>query len=207
MLTDSQLKELSTKMSIPLEAVCFKDELPKKLTYNKGYIINLEDSMDEEGNDNTGTHWTALYVAKYPDGKVEPIFFDPYGANPSENIKKFVLDNTGKKLPFTKKDIQSLMNNACGWYCLAFLHFITAWEHRTKDLYDDVSYFMDLFDDLNVSIDWKKNEHILRMFFQSKDPKLRKEIDVLADTQNIMGDDEGNGNDLVKIPVSMKLMG
>jgi len=99
------------------------------------------------------------------------------------------------------------MNNACGWYCLAFLHFITAFEHRTKDLYDDVSYFMDLFDDLNVSIDWKKNEHILRMFFQSKDPKLRKEIDVLADTEHIMGDDEKGGDDLVKIPVSMKLMG
>ena len=87
MLTDSQITQLSQKMNIPLELVCFKDELPRKAAFNKSYVINLDDSIDEKGNQNEGTHWTALQINKYPDGKVEPIFFDPYGQPPSESIK------------------------------------------------------------------------------------------------------------------------
>ena len=205
MLTDHQLYELAEKMGVPLQTVCFKDELKGKLKYNVAYIVNMDDSVDEEGNRNEGTHWTCLQVNKYPSGAVEPIFFDPYGQPPAENIKKFVLDNTGKKLPFTTADVQSLMNNACGYFCMAFLHFINVWDHRTKDLYDDVSNFMAMFDDLNKSIDWKKNEYVLKMFFQSPDPKLRKEINVIANTHDIMDQDTGGGMDLgkVKKPTSL----
>ena len=161
----------------------------------------------ENGEENDGTHLTCMQVNKYPSGQIEPIFFDPYGAPPSESIKKFVLDNTGKKLPYTEKDVQSLMNNACGYYCAAFLHYINAWEHRTKDLYADVDMFLHYFDDLNKSIDWKKNEYILKMFFQSSDPALRKEIDVISHPDHITKQDTGKGIDIVKIPVSTKLMG
>jgi hypothetical protein len=206
MLSDSQIKELSKKMDFPLACVCFKDELPRKLEYNKGYVINLEDGTDEEGNQNEGTHWTALQVNKYPNGIIEPIFFDPYGVAPSENIKKFVLNNCGKKLPYTEKDIQSIMNNACGWYVCAFLHYINTWEHRTTDLYADVGMFLDYFDDLNKSIDWKKNEYILKMFFQSKDPTKRQEIDVISSTHNIIDEDEGKGINLTKIPVDVNIL-
>ena len=206
MLTDSQLEELSKKMNIPLEGIYFKDELPRKLNYNKSYIINLEDAFNEKGEQNEGTHWTCLQVNKYKDGKVEPIFFDPYGAPPSEDIKKFVLDNTGKKLPHTTKDVQSLMNNACGWFCCAFLHYINNWDHRTHNLYDDVSCFLEYFDDLNKSIDFKKNEYILKMFFQAKDPKLRKEIEVISNPNEIHDQDEGKGLDIVKIPMDIKIM-
>jgi len=199
MLTDHQLYELAEKMGFPLEKVCFKDELKGKLKYNVAYIINLDDSEDAEGNQNEGTHWTCLQVNKYPDGRIEPIFFDPYGQPPSENIKKFVEDNTGKKLPHTTADIQSLMNNACGYYCCAFLHFINTWEHRQKDLYDDVSNFMAMFDDLNKSIDWKKNEYILKMFFQSPDKKVRKAIEVITDPDDIITQDTGKGVDLMKV--------
>jgi len=206
MLTDSQIKDLSKKMNFPLEGVFFKDELPRQLKYNTSYVINLDNSIDDEGNENEGSHWTCLQVNKYPDGKVEPIFFDPYGAPPSESIKKFVKDNCAKYLPYTTKDIQSLMNNACGFYVCAFLHYINSWEYRCKDLYDDVDMFMNYFDDLNTSIDWKKNEYILKMFFQSSDPNKRTDIDVLSN--KIMNEDEkGKGFDLVKIPVSTKLMG
>jgi len=200
MLDDSQLFHLSDAMGFKLEAVCFKDELPKKLKFNVGYIINLENSLDEEGNENEGTHWTALQVNKYPSGLIEPLFFDPYGAPPSEAIKKFVKDGCGKPLPYTEKDVQSLMNNACGWYCCAFLHWINVFEGRSKDLYVDASAFLELFDDLNTSIDFKKNEFILKHFFVSKDPKKRKEINVLADINSIDGEDS-NG---VRLPVELK---
>ena len=208
MLSDDQLMQLSKKMNFSLEGVFFKDELPRKLKYNTSYIINLDNSVDEEGNDNEGTHWTCLQINKYPNGRIEPIFFDPYGAQPSENIKKCVRDTCAKYLPYTKKDVQSLMNNACGWYCCAFLHFINTFEGRSRDLYLDVEAFLELFDDLNESIDWKKNEYILKMFFQSKDPKLRKEIDVIGDTNKIMESDHKDkyGGDLMKIPIDINMM-
>ena len=52
MLSDYQLTELCHKMDGPLEAILFKDELPKKLKYNRSYIINLENSVDENGDRN-----------------------------------------------------------------------------------------------------------------------------------------------------------
>jgi hypothetical protein len=202
MLTDGDLKMLSKKMHFPLEGVYFKDELPRKLKYNTGYIINLDNSMDEGGNLNEGSHWTCLQVNKYKDGKIEPIFFDPYGAPPSESVKAFVKNNCAKFLPNTNKDIQSLMNNACGWYCCAFLHYINAWDHRTKDLYTDVETFMSYFDDLNTSIDWKKNEWILSQFFMDQDPTKRKESKVL---DSIKSEDEGDNPDMMKIGVDVKM--
>lgn len=201
MLTNVQIEDLSKKMGFPLEAVLFKDELPKKLKYNTAYVINLQDSTDEEGNDNEGTHWTCLQVNKYKTGLVEAIFFDPYGQPPSESIKKFVKDNTGKYLPYTKKDVQSLMGNACGWYCCAFLHWINASQYRTKDLYDDVAEFLECFDDLTTSINFKKNEFILKHFFRSKDVNKQQEIDVITGGSDRI--QEGNG-DGAYIPVETK---
>jgi hypothetical protein len=201
MLTNHQIEDLSKRMSFPLAGVFFKDELPNKLEYNKGYVINLQNSTDEEGNDNEGTHWTCLQVNKYPTGLVEPIFFDPYGMSPSESIKKFVKANTGKHLPYTEKDIQSLMNNACGFYCCAFLYFINVCEQRSKNLYVDVGEFLECFEDLNKSKDFKKNEFILKHFFRSKNPSKRKEIDVITG-----GSDRISGEGGFKIPVDTKYM-
>lgn len=202
MLTDSQIKTLAKKMSVPLADVCFKDELPRKLEYNKSYIVNMENSLNDEGKENEGTHWVFLQVNKYPDGKIEPFYCDSYGVAPPEEIKKFIKDNTGKYLPYNTKDVQSLMNNACGYYCLAIAHFINAFPYRSKDLYRDVETFLDLFDDLNKSVDWKKNEYILQQFFMSPD-KSRK-VDVLAD--HIRSEDEEGGNDMMKIPCDVQMI-
>ena len=206
-LTDVQIRDLSKRMRIPLADVCFKDELPKKLEFNKSYIVNLQDSMDENGNENEGTHWTFLQCNKNGNGSMESIFFDPYGAPPSENIKNVVKNTTNKGLPHTKKDIQSMMNNACGFYCLALGHFINASEHRSNSLYDDVNDFLELFDDLNKSVDFKKNEYILKHFFRSNDPSKRVPIDVGEPMVNSISDqDEKGGIDAFKIPVNVNMM-
>jgi hypothetical protein len=198
MLTNVQIEDLSKRMGFPLEGVFFKDELPKKLKYNTGYVINLQNSEDEEGNENDGSHWTCLQVNKYPTGLIEPIFFDSYGMPPSESIKKFVKDNTGKFLPYNKKDVQSLMGNACGWYCCALLHFINTSEHRSKDLYADVGEFLECFDDLNKSNNFKKNEFVLKHFFRSKDKSKRTEIEIASGGIDRIKESEGGG---IKIPV------
>ena len=128
-LTNDQLYTLGKKMKFPIADIIFKDELPENIEFNKGYIINLEDEFDEEGKRNDGSHWTALQINKYPNGLKEGIYFDPYGAPPPQDVEKAAekaLD--GKKIPYNSKDIQSLMNNACGWYVSAFLYFINSLE-------------------------------------------------------------------------------
>ena len=201
MLTDVQITDLAKRMSIPLEGVYFKDELPRKLKYNVSYVINLENSVDDEGKENDGSHWTCLQVQQYPDGKIEPMYFDPFGAPPSESIKKFVKDTCAKELPYNTKDIQSLMNNACGYYCLAYLHFINASQYRSRDLYTDAEQFLDMFDDLNTSVDWKKNEYILKHFFRSSDPTLRKVVEI----DDITSQDEGKGINMAAIPCNINV--
>lgn len=209
MLTDLQIEDLSKRMNIPLGGVYFKDELPLKPEFNKVYIVNLQDSETDDGDQNSGTHWTMLYIRKTPKDQLQPIYFDPYGCPPPEIVKKIVEKQTNLKCPYTTKDVQSLMNNACGFYCLAMAHFICASRYRTNDLYTDVDNFMDMFDDLNNSIDWKKNEYILKMFFQSEDPNKRKEIDVFQDHSfydKILDEDEKGGKDIMKLPVGLNYM-
>ena len=206
MLTNEQIEELCPKMGVPLALVCFKNELPRKLQYNKTYFINMEDSHDAEGKENSGTHWTMLQVNKYPNDKIEPFYFDSYGEPPSKNIKNFVKNNCSKGLPYNTSDIQSLMNNACGWYCLALSHFVNASPYKSGDLYSDVETFLSMFDNLNEKVDWKKNEYILKQFFQPKDPSLRKEIDVLANPNKIMNEDEKGSHDMMKLGVDIKMM-
>lgn len=202
-LSDVEIKELASKMQFKLADCCFKDELEAPLKYNEAYIINLEDSHDADGRPNDGTHWCFLQCNKYPNDKIECIYMDPYGAPPPEHVKLVVKQTTGKNgLPHTESDIQSLMNNACGFYCLALGHWVNASQYRTKDLYDDVETFIDMFDDLSKSVDFKKNEYILKHFFRSADPSLRKTIDI----EKITKEDNKGGIDMMAIPMDIKMM-
>jgi len=200
-LSDIQIRDLAKRMSIPLADVCFKNELETPLEFNKCYIINIEDSHDGNGIENDGTHWTFLQCQKYPNEKIESIYFDSYGAPPPKFVIDCVEKTTGKKgLPHTTPDIQSLLNNACGYYCLALGHFINSSQYRCGDLYDDVNAFLEMFDDLNKSVDFKKNEYILKMFFRSSDPNKRVPIEI----DNISKDNEKGGVDMFKIPCDVK---
>lgn len=204
MLTDTQLYELADKMNIPLEEVIFKTECPDKFKFNKSYIFNLEDEYDEKGNLSRGTHWTCLQINKYPNGTIQCVYLDPYGCAPPEAIKKCYKRTTGKpSIPFCEKDIQSLMSNACGWYCCAYLHFVNNFSERTKDLYSDTENFLGMFDDLNKSVDFKKNEFILKHFFQPKDPSKRKAIEIIADPSAIYTDTNGEGLDAYGVNVNI----
>ena len=195
MLTDTQIEELCLRMNIPLASIAFKDEIKANhLEYNKSYFVNLDDEYDEKGRLNSGSHWTCFQIAKYPNNEVAPIYFDPFGIGPPECIKEEVMKFCKKKLPFTTKDIQSMMANACGWYCCAYLHYINNFSHRCMDIYEDTEMFLSYFDDLNKSIDFMKNEFILKQFFQSKDPTLRKPIKTIADIDPNEITEDLNGN-------------
>ena len=139
-----------------------------------------------------------MVVAKYPDGLVEPFYFDSFGQPPPIHVMSFIKKTTNKPLPHNNRDIQSVLNSACGYYCLAFLYYVFTYPNRTHDLYEDANNFLDLFDDLNVSHDFKKNEYILKHFFRSSDPSKRVPVSVLGDTARIINDDEGKGIDPFK---------
>ena len=205
-LTDSQLKDLAKKMNIPLAGVYFKDDIPS-IEYNKAYIINSEDQYDEDGTPNGGSHWTCFYIKEYPNKKVEGIFLDPFGVDKPVAVKKSIQKKLNKDIPNTTKNIQSLMANCCGYYCLAFLHFITSSSYRTKNLYDDVGLFLDLFDDLDKSVDFKKNEYILKHFFRSEDVNKRVpiEVDLSNDMSNRIVNDDNSRIDIAKIPVGIEM--
>ena len=196
MLTDRQLETLAVKMKVPLERICFKDELKEKpLKYNKLYIINSEDEIDEAtGVRNEGAHWTAFQVNKTKNGTIEPMYFDSYGIGAAECVKDYI----GQYVPYNKKDVQSICGNMCGWYCMAWAHFINSYKGRTGSIYHDTEEFLEHFDDLNNSCDFKKNEYCLKLFFQAENPSLRKDIEVL-DIDEITGGD----NDKIRIPLPL----
>lgn len=171
-LTNYQIIDLAKRMGTLLERICFKDELIEEpLVFNKGYIVNLQNSVNEMGKANDGTHYVAFFVKKCPNGKVEPIAFDSYGVAPCQEIMDFI--NGGKTPPYNKIDIQSICGEMCGWYCLAFLYYISVYPKRCHSLYDDAEHFCDLFEDLNKSSDWKYNEYVLKTFFRSSDKAVR----------------------------------
>lgn len=201
MLNNFQMLELAPKMGIPLKGVYFKDDLETNdLEANKSYIINLMDEYDEDGNPNIGSHWVALHIGKV-NKVITPFYFDSYGMGPPEDIKNIVEKRFKKKLNYTTKNIQSLMSDACGWFCLAWLHFINKFYNRTGNIYLDTSVFLDLFEDLDEVVDWKKNEFILKLFFQepNKEPKgLDKVFDVVK-TSN--PDDITKNGDGIKVDI------
>jgi hypothetical protein len=170
MLTDAQLFDLAKRMKFPLERVCFKTELSEEpLVYNRGYIINLDDEVDDDtGELNGGTHWTCFQIIKHPNDKVQGIYFDPFGVGPPQDVTNF----TGK-IPYTEKDIQGLRDNYCGWACCAFLHYINAAPNRTKDLYTDTETFLDFFLDQKKTNDLDgQNEWVLKQFFKKEKPNF-----------------------------------
>jgi len=198
MLTNFQILELAPKMSIPLHSVIFKDELDiNDLEVGKSYVINLSDEKDEDGDRNGGSHWTCLHIGKH-NGVICPFYFDSYGMPPPEDIKKMVKKRFNKKINYTTKNVQSIMSDCCGWFCLAYLHFINAFYNRTKNIFTDTGMFLELFEDLDISADWQKNEFILKLFFQEPN-KAPQGLDKVFNVKK--ADDITKGKDGIEIDV------
>jgi hypothetical protein len=57
------------------------------------------------------------------------------------------------------------------FFCLAFIYFLSISKFRTKNIINDASIFLDLFEDLDLTNDIRKNEFILSLFFTDKESK------------------------------------
>jgi len=166
MLSNHDIDELITKMNIPNFKGCYYKDKFKKIQPNSSYIINLNSELDESGKRNTGSHWTCLVT----DDMCRAIYFDSYGENAPNEIRNLLKCNQ-YKIGHTSKNIQSLMSNLCGFFCLAFIYFLSVSKFRTGNIINDASIFLDLFEDLDLTDDVYKNEFILSLFFTDKKSK------------------------------------
>lgn len=167
-------------MGVPLAFCDFKDNLPRKIKANQYYCLNLEDEQDKDSLAiNDGSHWVGFQVRAYKNGrKPEAVYFDSYGKSPPKIVTERVKQNFDIPVWHPEKDVQSLVNNACGFYQLAWAHFINDPRFYGESLKSDTEEFLKPFNDLNKTHDYQQNEFILKHFFRSADPSLRKEIDL-----------------------------
>jgi hypothetical protein len=166
MLSNFDIDDLVVKMGIKNFKGCYYKDLIKKIEPNSSYIINLNSEYDENDKRNGGSHWVALVI----DDNKKSIYFDPYGVDMPLEIKNLLKSNQ-YKIYHTSKNIQSLMSNLCGFFCLGFIYFLTVSKQRTKDLLNDASIYIDLFEDLDKVDDVYKNEFILSLFFTDRESK------------------------------------
>ena len=120
LLSNIDLEYYCNKLQIPLIEINFKNIFQYIKPKDGAYIINL----DDYGNKG-GTHWTALIIVKK-----YALYFDSYGLSIPTPIKKFIFFNKCKKIYYSIDQIQSLSSNACGYYCLYFIYFITILNKR-----------------------------------------------------------------------------
>jgi hypothetical protein len=166
MFSNHDIDLLVEKLNIPNFRGCFYKDKLKSIQPNSSYIINLNSELDEKGNVNKGSHWVALLT----DDMKQCIYFDSYGEREPNEIRNLLKCNQ-YKIGHTNKNIQSLMSNLCGFFCLSFIYFLSISKFRTKNIINDASIYLDLFEDLDKTNDIKKNEFILSLFFTDKESK------------------------------------
>ena len=168
MLSNFDIDELVIKLKIPNFKGCFYKDTLKKIEPSSSYIINLNNEFNEKNERNAGSPWVALIT----DDMKRGLYFDSYGEKEPNEIRHLLKSNQ-YKIAHTSKNIQSLMRNLCGFFCLAFIYFLSVSKYRTKSIINDASIFLDLFEDLDLVDDIYKNEFILYLFYtDAKSKKL-----------------------------------
>ena len=131
MLTNFDLFNISKERSIILHNVIMRDQLKSiRRKSNQYLIINLDHS------NNQGTHWVCLII----QGK-NAIYFDSFGAIPPKEVISYC---KGLKLGYSSYIVQNLKSEACGWYCIALLHYI---QTNNNDIYENYNDYINMFED------------------------------------------------------------
>lgn len=158
--TNFQLEDACKEYRIPLVGVFSKNELKDVTLAEGGYIINMCDSHDENGNPLGGTHWVACWVEKQRnDGQVRSCYFDSFGVAPPVAVQRFL--GRLRPYPYCTFQIQNINSGVCGYYCLEFLWFMKT--ERLK--YPTVDSRFDEFLE-RYSYNPKKNRRLLEGFLK-----------------------------------------
>jgi hypothetical protein len=148
LLTNFDLQHLCSQFDIPLHFIGFKEDLnhiPK--LENGAYIINLDRTRSK------GTHWVCF--CKHCS---TIMYYDSFG----ENAPVQVLHTCRKykcSLIESHFHIQDLQDDSCGFYCLAFLHYMKDKQLTNRDL--------NIYNDQYNTDDTRANRKILEKNIQS----------------------------------------
>ena len=148
LLTNFDLQHLCSQFDIPLHFIGFKEDLnhlPK--LENGAYIINLDRTRSK------GTHWVCF--CKHGS---TIMYYDSFG----ENAPVEVLHTCRKykcSLIESHFHIQDLKDDSCGFYCLAFLHYMKDKQLTNRDL--------NIYNDQYNTDDTRANRKILEKIIQS----------------------------------------
>ena len=144
-LSNYDISDICDYLKIPLIKIISKNELngtPK----NGGYIVNLQSS-----NAGDGTHWVCFYVR----GDIA-VYFDSFGEVPPIEVINFL---TNKNIYYNDLHIQDFNDDSCGFYCVAFLHYMDNHKGNLKVL---SKKFTDFFDPIIQT----NNVKILQKYFK-----------------------------------------
>jgi len=111
LLSNFDIEEICYDFDIPLHGCVPKDALRNMQCKNGGYVFNLDDSTGG------GSHWVGLYVKNN-----ESCYFDPFGIRPPLDVLRFCKSHN---TIINKDQIQKLDQSCCGYYVIAFLHFMS----------------------------------------------------------------------------------
>ena len=158
MITDTDLWQIIKKERIPVNDIFMKDKPPSKIKQG-GYIINLQDSLDAEGNRNGGTHWVALWFPNLP--RKDIIYFDSFGFPIPQSLINWIRMKGGlyKNCRIVSNDvqIQDINTGYCGSYSLFFIEFMN--KNKKLNSIEALQKFNNLW-----SRNTKDNLNLLREF-------------------------------------------
>lgn len=157
--TNFELIQEAKKSGLPLVGVFNKDQLPK-VPQNGFYIINLQDSQDEYGQDLDGTHWTVIYI----EGR-DACYFDSFGFPPPLEVQSFLKPYV--PYPFNRQQIQNERGGYCGVYVLYFMYYMTIHRAIIPNLRKRFTTFIRVW-----SVDVEDNLRRLKTFIRGKFPYL-----------------------------------
>ena len=116
-LSNFDIENILTGLKIKLNGVYSKDEL-KNINKKSGfYVINMQNSCDEFGCPLAGSHWICCGIFGS-----EAFFMDSFGQLPPKEVIKFL---KVYKTFYNTQQIQNIMSECCGWYCIACCHYIS----------------------------------------------------------------------------------
>ncbi len=125
--------------------------LMKPTQFNGSYTkddLNYIPNGNTIYNLNGSSHW----VAMCRDGN-NFFYFDSFGVVPPQKLEDMIMQGSSDGLYcYNTKEIQAINSSSCGFYCVAFLK----WMSRAKQKYRAFQDFKNLFSDKYL-----KNEEIL----------------------------------------------
>jgi hypothetical protein len=161
MLSNFDIEKLCEKLDLPIIGVYQKDVLKDAPLTIGSYYINQQSST--EGN---GSHWilVKIYCDEEREGDVDGIktakalYFDPFGLNMSKEVADFLVNF--KPIPYNNKQIQNVMSDSCGWYCISCDYALEHKKHGDTYLEDYEKYLA------HFNENPKKNLTLLKQFFK-----------------------------------------